>query len=82
MPLVVDEDLCVFDLGLGFLGHFHTSDSVPLFFARTLFRTNLFLTSQRGVLMRFIVGGNGPSKRPRLALCATLGWFADLNEIH
>ena len=28
-------------------------------------------------LMRFIVGENGPSKRPRLALCASLGWFAD-----
>ena len=33
-------------------------------------------------LMRFIVGENGPSKRPRLALCASLGWFADFNEIH
>ena len=28
-------------------------------------------------LIRFIVGENGPSKRPRLALCASLGWFAD-----
>ena len=30
-----------------------------------------------GLLMRFIVGENSPSKRPRLALCASLGWFAD-----
>ena len=29
------------------------------------------------VLMRFIVGENGPSKWLRLALCASLGWFAD-----
>ena len=28
-------------------------------------------------LMKFIVGENGPSKWPRLALCASLGWFAD-----
>ena len=28
-------------------------------------------------LMRFIDDENGPLKWPRLALCSTLGWFAD-----